>query len=470
MSYVSFDDNDVVIDPKSDTAESDVIVNGSLWFSIWYMTWPLFINMIAISVASFVDIWVAGKLGPDSQAAIGIAGQVWFFMIMLAVALSAGTNALVSRFWGARDTDNAVIAARQSLIFAILFGFVSALIGLLCARPLLAALGASPSVQELGWQYMKYDMLSQLPMTILWVSNSIFRAKGDARTPMIMMVLMMVMIIALDIGLCLWPFKIGIAGIGISWFLASSIGVAISYFWLKSSELGECVRIKAINFSSISMVWLKRLLAIGIPACLNDLSWVGNNFVLLLIFSHMKDPTYCQAAWSIGLRVEEMLCGFPMYALALAAATIVGQNLGANKPERAEEAGWKVAFIGVVMNGIIALALFFGAHFAATLMSNNAVVSSYTYECLKVIAFSEIFVAIWITLGGAMQGAGYTKAPMIATVICLALIRLPLSWYLGVVVGMGPTGVWYSIALSSVLVGLIVAYQFKKGNWKLQAV
>src|SRR5271154_4755288 len=104
---------------KTSSPLDRVIVEGSTWAAIWHMSWPLLLNMLTISVASFVDVWVAGKLGKDAQAAIGIGGQIWFLMVILAVALSAGTTALVSRYWGAKDYEQAIEACRQSLLFSV---------------------------------------------------------------------------------------------------------------------------------------------------------------------------------------------------------------------------------------------------------------------------------------------------------------------------------------------------------------
>jgi putative MATE family efflux protein len=448
----------------------EVITKGSTWAAIWHMSWPLFVNMITISVGSFADIWVAGQLGSDVQAAIGLGGQVWFFFVLLAVALSSGTNALVSRFWGARDLENTIIAARQSLMFSVIFGVSSALVGLILARPTLAFLGASQAVQDQGWEYLKYDMAAHVPFTILWIANSIFRAKGDPRVPMWTMAMVIAIVIVLDLGLCIWPFHIGIAGIGMSWGLAAVLGVAVSFYILAKSEIGKCLDVKEMIKHGMSCEWFVRLMKIGIPACLQDLSWVGGNFVLFLIFALTAYPTACQAAWAVGLRVEEMFGGMPVYALSMAVATIVGQNLGAKQPARAEKAGWQVTMIGAGLNTLVGLSLFFGADLIAHLMSTDPRVIQYSRDYLQVVGLSEPFVAIWLILMGAMQGAGYTKWPSIATIFSLVVFRLPLAYLLTVYLKQGPIGTWFAIAFSSFLVGSIMVWQYRRGTWKHQEV
>jgi putative MATE family efflux protein len=450
--------------------QDDIIVSGSTWAAIWHMSWPGLLNMITIAIASFADVWVAGKLGPQVQAAIGIGGQIWFFMTFLAVALSAGTTALVSRFCGARDHDGAVEAARQSLVFAFLFGFVSTAIGLMLARPLYHWLGATPAVEALGWDYLKFDLLSQVPFTTLWVAHSIFRAKGNPRVPLFVWLVMMILIIALDVGLCLSPLNLGVKGIGISWLVAAVVGLTVDIVLLKRSDLGACVDFRPILRHGLSQEWLLRLLNVGLPACIQDLAWVGGNFVMIIIFAQTIDPTSCQAAWAVGLRLEEMVAGMPIYALAMAVGTIVGQNLGAQQADRAERAGWQCAAIGSVFNAFVGLMMFFFALPIAQLMSHDMTVTLYTQQYLQIVGASEPFVALWLILFGAMQGAGYTKWPMWASTFCLLVLRLPLAWYLTVPLGMVPTGTWFGIAISSTFIGLVAIWRFKTGVWKAQKV
>ena len=448
---------------------NDVITKGSLWAAIWHMAWPLFLNMVTIAVASFVDLYVAGRLGSNVQAAIGMGGQIWFFMVLLAVALSAGTNALVSRFWGEGSLEKTVQAARQSILFAFGFGTVSAIIGLLVCRPLMHLLGASPAVEQEGWDYLKYDLLAQLPFTVLWVTNSIFRAKGSAKIPMLIMMCITAQVIVLDFVLCLGPLHVGIAGIGMSWGIASILGVALSFYILKRSDIGACLDLRTM-FRETSWEWFTRLMRVGIPACVQDLAWVGGNFVLFAVLAHTANPTSAQASWAVGMRIEEMIGGFPIYALSMAVATIVGQNLGAKQPDRAERAGWQVTAVGAGMNTVIALVLFFGADQVAHLMSKDAAVIAYSVQYLKIVGLSQPFVAIWLILMGGLNGAGYTKWPMVASIMVLTVFRLPLAWYLSVNSGLGPLGTWIAISASSTIIGLLFVWRFKTGVWKLQKV
>ena len=448
----------------------EVIVNGSTWAAIWHMAWPLIIQMSTISVASFCDVWIAGKLGSDVQAAIGICGQIWFFMIMLTIALAAGTTALVSRHWGAQDLKTAEEAARQSMIFAFMFGVLSVVSSLLVARPLIKALGATESVQSLGWQFMCIDLLSLLPFTVVWISHATWRAMGNARVPMCNWIFMACVIIILDYTLCIHPFNFGIAGIGTAWLTASILGMTLNLVLLRRTALAKAVQFSSMIKSGLSKEWLLRLLKIGLPACVMDLAWVGGCFALFFIFARTANPTACQASWAVGFRLEEIISCLPIYALSTAVATIVGQNLGAQKPDRAERAGWQVALIGGTFCLVMGTILCVFANPIAQFMSKDPQVIAYTTQYFQIIGLAQPFVALWLILFGAMQGAGYTLWPMWASIVGLILLRLPLSWYLTVDVFKGPIGCWLGIAIAAVALGLVAVWRFKTGVWKNQKV
>ncbi len=448
----------------------DVIVNGSTWAAIWHMSWPLVIQMSTVSIASFCDVWIAGKMGSNVQAAIGICGQIWFFMIMLTVALSAGTTALVSRFWGARDFKTAEEAARQSMIFAFCFGTLSMIGGLIVCRPLLALLGASEEVQRLGWQYMSIDLLSQLPFTVVWITHAIWRAMGNARVPMINWAIMTTIILVLDYSFCIQPFQMGIGGIGLAWFIASLVGMTLNLIFLRKTRLAEAMTFKSMFESGLSRLWLMRLLKIGLPACVTDLAWVGGCFALFLIFAQTENPTACQAAWAVGFRLEEIVSCLPVYALSTAVATIVGQNLGAKKPDRAEKAGWQVAMVGGLFTLVVGIVLFLGAERFSSLMSSDPVVIAYTTQYFQVVGLCQPFVALWLILFGAMQGAGYTYWPMWASIVGLVLVRLPLAWFLTLKFNDGPLGCWLGVGFAAVLLGILALWRYSTGVWKTQKV
>lgn len=445
--------------------EINLLLNGPIWKAIASMSVPMVLNALAISAATFVDAYVAGKLGVDELAAVGIGGQVWFGLIIMAIAVSSGANALVARFCGASDWTQAREAARQSIFVALLFGLVSALVGFLGCDIFLKSLGATENVALLGASYLKIQFIAQIPLTLLWVCHSIFRAKGDAKIPTFIMALVTVSVVILDFALCLWPFKLGIVGVGLSWLIASTLGTLLMFLALKNSDLAPALEISREKPFRVSYAWAQRILRIGLPTCLQDLFWVGGNFGLFLIFARSSNPTALQAAWAVGLRVEDVLAGLPIFALSMGVATVVAQNLGAGKLERAKKVGWQAAAYGAALMTLVGALMFCGSGLMAKLMTDDPLIEKYAREYLQVLGISQPFNAVWLILFGAMEGAGYTKIPMYFFFVCVVLVRLGLAYFLTFGLALGALGAWLAIALTSVVGFSIAIIWFKRGSW-----
>lgn len=454
-------------------AASAVLTRGSTWSAIWHMSWPLTLNMLALAAMNLFEGWIAGRLGADAQAAMGIGGQLWFLFMMMTLALSAGTTAIISRYCGAGDFEMAASAGRQSLLCAVILSGIATIVGWLSCRTILHALGAPPSVVEQGCTYLNMCLMAMVPYTVLWISNSIFRASGDAFTPMATMMLVFGAIMLCEFVLCILPtpgIKLGVAGIGVSWTICSFIGIALNFIKLKRSSLGAVCDLSAAMREGLSLVWAKRFLAIGIPSCLQDLALIGGSLGVFLVLSKTHQPLIGQAAWAAGWRLEETLTLMPMYGLNLAAAAIVGQNLGARMPGRAVSAGWQVMGIGAGVNLLVALAMWLAApHIAASLCATSAIADSCT-EYLRIVCWTEPFFACWRILSGAMQGAGYTRVPMFATVFAFAVLRVSLAALAALVFHGDTNFVWASMATSTVVAGLIMVYYWRRGRWQEQSV
>lgn len=447
-------------------SEINLLVEGPIWKAIASMSVPLMLNGLSISAATFADAYVAGKLGANELAAVGIGGQIWFGMIIMAIAIATGANALVSRFWGAADYPQAMEAARQSIFSAVLFGLVSVLLGVVLSNPLLSVLGADAAVQRLGGLYLPVQFLAQLPLTVLWVCHSIFRAKGDANLPTLIMAFVTVSVVVLDFVFCLSPMHLGIIGIGLSWLVSSSLGCLFMLVALRSGELWQSIEISKTRPFNLSWSWCWRIMRIGLPACLQDLAWVGSNFGLFLIFSLTANPTAYQAAWAVGLRVEDVLAGMPIFAMSMGVATVIGQNLGAKKLKRAEMVGWHAAFYGIVLMCLIGGIMFFAAEPMAKMMTADPQIVVYAKEYLQILGVSEPVTALWLILFGAMEGAGYTRTPMMFSFLCLLAVRLPLAYLLVVPCGLGATGAWLAIALTSLVGAVIAVICYRRGTWQ----
>ncbi len=443
---------------KEQSKQRPPLTEGSTWSAIWCLSWPMLVNMTILSTSNLVEGWVAGRLGSEVQSAVGIGSQIWFFVMMLTLALSAGTTSILSRHYGARDLQSTIVAARQSLFLAAISGCLVSVGSLLAARPILDLFGASQAVTEQAWEYLKYTSVSALPYTILWISNSIFRAKGDSRTPMLTMLFVTSCTIMLDLILCLKPLQLGISGIGVSWFISSSLGIVINFFALKRSDLGDCIDWTQLCKLRIKTHWLSEFLWIGLPACMQDISLVLGSFGIFFILGHCASPISSQAAWSAGWRIEETLTIMPMYALNMAAATIVGQNIGAQKLWRAKICGWQIMLLALIINTFVAITLYFAATPIAAFMTDNSDVQALCAHYLKTVSWTEPFFASWLILSGCLQGAGSTRYPMLVTIVAFDLVRIGLAWYLSIHLGMGAGGTWIAMASSTVVAAIWMIY------------
>lgn len=448
----------------------NVIVEGSMWKAIWQMSWPSLIHTIMVSSASFFDVFVSGTMNSVSQAAVGIFMHIWHFTIIAIIALTSGTTAVVSRFYGEGDRLKTIESAKYSLLFASIFALICTIVGLALTLPILGLLNLSAPLVEESWALIRVELLCTAPVTVMWTVNSIFRATGDARTPMSVMVLMTAMTIVLESIFCLSPIKMGVTGIGLAWLISESLCCLLSLRLLAKSKLGIKLDFGIANNVKEAMSWAKRLFRIGIPACIQDVFWIFANFSIVSIVAHTDNPTVYQAGWTIGLRVEDLLITMPIYSLFISASTIIGQNLGAKNPERAEAAGWKITAAGVAYSVLAASIMYLFAGQIAGCLTEDARAARSAAEYLKINALSAPFTAAFIVLAGAMEGAGYTKVPMYLTFICFCLVRIPLVLYMCFNLAMSATGIWTAIAISSVLTGILTTGVFKLGYWKKQVV
>jgi putative MATE family efflux protein len=453
---------------KQQEAPGNIIVDSSTWAAIWYMSWPLLLNMIMLSVSSFADVWVSGKLGTQAQAAVGVCAQLWFLVLLPSNALAYGATAGISRLWGAGQRSKADTVAWQCMWVSLLMGFCATIFGLLVAPMFLQAQGASKEVALVAQDYLRFYLLAQCPGYVHWICNAIFRARGNAFVPFNIIVVFTVLVVLLELVFCLGPFHLGIAGIGLAWLCAEIVAALLSIVSLKaimsppkfSGAIGDHI--------SQSLVTVFNYVKIGFPAALQECTWFVGSFFLIAILSRLANPTACQAAWTIGIRMEELIAATPLYALMGSARTIIGQNLGAGRADRAEKAGWQLAFIGVAFECVVALGMFFFAGTIAHTMSSDPLVVNYATIFFQVVALSEPFVALWYVLFGAMQGAGYMQVPMWVNVFGMIVVRVSAAALLTTT--MCTTGAWISIAGSSVIAALLAVWLFKRGTWKHQQI
>ncbi len=439
-----------------------VLVEGSLWHAIWIMSWPLLLLMISNALVGVVDVQVAQSFGASAQAAVGIADQIVFLFIAAVLAASIGTNALVSRALGAQELDKAVRMQGQALLFAFLMGTLLTICALLFSSNVMQFFSPDQSVSTLAKPYLVIYALYFVPFCFLCIVNAGFRASGDARTPLLVVLTMTVINVLGDYWFVYGPMRyLGIKGLAIAGFIASIVGAAVAWQRLSKSVLKNSIK----SLLPADYEILTKLIKISTPAALQRVTWTLSVFVLFFTLKHCPNPTAALAAWTIGMRVESFLY-MPMFALGQAVSSIIGQNLGAREVERAFKAGWTVSWLGFFVMFVCGIVLFFGAPALASIMTSDPTANAYTADYLRICALAQPLQAMAMIFNGALQGAGDTRVPMWISICMHWVVRQPLAWLLAITYSLGPQGVWIAMSISSCGSGLLNFWRFQSRAWE----
>lgn len=446
----------------------DTLATGSLWKACWLMSWPLLIATIANSLVGICDLYVAGFLGSSNQAAVGVSEHIGFFAMLLIMGVGMGTTAIVSRYWGEKNYEEAVRFTAQSLLFSFVFGILLSLALMSFGIMSLGFFSNSNETQILARQYLCIYSFYIIPFSIVSVLNAAFRAIGDAKSPLIVVSCFTTLTVLCDYLFVVveWPVAgLGIQGIALAAIISSVSAVVVGVTLLRRSRLAPSFH----HFLPIEPERLKRVVKIGVPSALQRLGWATSLFLLYFILSQCDSPTPALAALAVGMRLEALLF-MPIMALNMAVASIVGQSLGAKKVKRAYQAGTQMAMVGFVALFVLASCMFCLSDSIASWISSDPQTIPHIASYLRIASFCEPFLAIAMILGGALQGAGDTKTPMWITIVCNWVVRLPLAYWLVLGLDMGPSGAWLAMTLSVILSGIITFFCFTNLGWTRQRV
>ncbi|MBS2006511.1 MAG: MATE family efflux transporter [Cyanobacteria bacterium SZAS TMP-1] len=427
------------------------------------MSWPLLLTTIGNSLVSLVDVKVASYLGSSAQAAVGLAEQILFVFLLFVMSVGVGTTALVSRAYGANDTEDMLASAGQSFTLSIMLGLILCALSLATASFALPFFTPSKEVAEIGSSYLTAYSWMLIPFSVTVIANSTFRAIGDSKTPLVIVTCMTVVNIIGDYATVLgnWPVPgLGVRGMAYAALAASILGSILATFFIKRSVVKDCLN----HILPYQPKVIHRISSIGVPSAFQRLGWALSVFVVFFILARCKDATSALAAWTIGMRVESVIF-MPLMALSMAVASIVGQNLGAHEVDRAFKAGWRVTSIGIWMMLAMATCMFVFAHEIASALSNDPNTIAYTTNYLKINSVAEPFLALAQILTGALQGAGDTKPVMWFTIICNWIIRLPFAYVTADMLKLGPDGVWWAMSISVIIQSIMVVWRYQGKKW-----
>lgn len=425
------------------------------------------LEMLMESVFAVVDIFWVSHLGTDAAATVGLTESLLTLIYALAMGLSIGATATIARRIGEQNPDGAARAAVQSIFIALFISAALALIGAPLAPRLLALMGGSPWVIEHGSSFTRVMLGGNVTVVMLFMVNAVFRGAGDAAIAM--RTLWLANWINIVLGPCLifglGPFpKLGIVGAAIATNIGRGTGALFALSRLFRSGGRFEIKRHHLKLEPAIMGRLIRLSATGtFQVFIGMASWIG----LVRIISSFGSNAV--AGYTFGIRVI-LFALLPSWGMSNAAATMVGQALGAKNPDRAERAVWLAGFYNMIFLGLVGLAFILFAPQIIWLFTDIPEVSKYGVDCLRIVAYGFLFYAYGMVLGQSFNGAGDTWTPTIINLFVFWLWEIPLAYVLGVAFGMGPRGVFIAMMVAFSTLAFVSALVFRQGKWKTRRV
>jgi len=441
------------------------LTEGSIVRNIWHLSWPIMIGNLLQNAFNIVDMIFVGRLGPSAIAAVGMSGIILGILFVAIFGIHMGTVALVARAIGAKRKSEAENVAMQSLILGLFCYVAIAVIGHPLAPYILEMLGASEDVIPQGVGYMRVMFLGSFTMILSITLASVLRAAGDAITPLIILAVSTVVNICLDPLLIFgyWGLpELGVAGSAVATVIARGVGVGI-FLWI--FHRGRAIVHLSVANAKVDFSTMQRIVRIGVFSSIQAILRNVSGLILTRLVAIYG--TYAVAAYVVGMRLQ-MIVLMPGFGFATAVATLVGQNLGAEKPQRAARTAWITVVLGagiMVFLGIVYIAF---SRSIIGVFNDHPEVMKTGVVYLRIIASTFGFIGLAIILGRALNGAGDTVSPMVMTAIGLLGFRIGLSLILAQ--KMALMGIWFGIASSSIIQGLMVGFWFSTGRWKLKQV
>ncbi len=436
---------------------------GSIDRAIFLLAIPMVLEMLLESSFAIVDIYFVNKISPAAAAVVGLTESSLTILYSIAWGIAMGVTALIARRAGEKNFLAASKIAAQAILLAIGFSFIISFIGICFPQEVLVLMGASKELAAENYSFTQLMMGSNLVIMLLFVNNGIFRGAGDASIAMRALIIANLINILLDPLLIMGygPFpKMGLMGAAVATTIGRGIGV-LYQLWhlLRGRDLIQLSKFYFIPKIHLIKNILKTSSGAMIQFIIGSCSWI---FLARLIAREGVDAT---AGYFTAIRI----CVFtilPAWGIANAAATLVGQNLGAGHPERAEKSVWRSAFLALLFFAVVSIIFFFfGENLLRIFTSNEAAIKEGT-NCLHILSIGYVFFAYGMVLTQAFNGAGDTRTPTYINLIVFWAFQIPVAHYMSTYLDWGAKGVYIAIGMAEALLALISIYLFRKGRWK----
>ena len=440
---------------------------GSIFKNLLSLSWPMIVNEFLWGVGSIIDmIWV-GKLGSDSIAGVGVAGIIVMLLMSSLFGLITGTMALVARAVGAGDMAGANHAAQQAYVVGGVYAVTLSILGIILAEPLMVLFGLEPNVVHEGAIYLRIQLAGSILMTFWIIGEFIMYASGDGKTPMKISIvargLHLIFAPLLVLGWGIFP-KLGVSGAALANIIAYCGGMILAFWALFGGKTRLKLTLK--NFR-VDLALIRRTVRIGIPSSVSNIQRSLSNMVLLWLIAPFG--TLAVAGHSLCQRIEGIFF-LPGMGLGMASGTLVGQNLGARQPERAEKSGWMASGVvtGIMVIGSLAILLW--AEEIIGIFTSEAELVEMASIFMRIATAGYLVMGFSSVLMQSISNAGDTLPPMIFNIVMMWLVQIPLAWALPKYADMGVLGVRWAIVIGRYVAGLAYIAYFKLGRWKHKIV
>ncbi len=440
---------------------------GSIGRAIVLLAIPMVLEMGMESIFAVVDVFWVSRLGPDAVATVGLTESMLTLVYTAAMGLSIGVAATVARRIGEKRPDAAAETAVQGIAMGLVVAAFVAVLGVSLAPHLLGVMGATPAVTAIGSGYTRMMLGGSATVLLIFLINAIFRGAGDAAIAM--RVLWLANAINILLGPCLifglGPFpKLGVTGAAIATTIGRGTGVLYQLYRLTRGDARVAVRRIHLALKPAIMTSLIRLSGSGtFQVLVGTASYIG----LVRIVSTFGSAAL--AGYTIAIRLV-VFCLLPSWGLSNAAATMVGQSLGAGKPERAERAVWIASGYNMAVLGSVGVLFIILANPIVGLFTHDPTAAPTGALALRTMSFGFLFYALGMVLTSAFNGAGDTWTPTWINLACFWAFEIPLAYVLARVAGVGPFGVFLAITVGYSSFAVVSAVLFRRGKWKLRTV
>jgi len=440
---------------------------GSINRAIFLLSVPMILEMVMESLFAVVDIFFVAKVSTDAVATVGLTESVLTLVYSVAIGLSTAATAIIARRVGEKQLKEAGHAAAQVILVSVVLGVTVGAAGFFCAESILRAMGGSKALIAAGSGFTRIIFASSPAIILLYTLSGVLRGGGDAA------VAMRSLWIANGLNMLLCPLFIfgmgpipamGVAGSAIATTIGRSVGVCYQLYALAKGKGAVQVLVKQLR---VDFPIIRNLLSVAAGGTsqflIGSASWV----FLTRILSDFGPQIV--AGYTIAIRVI-IFTILPSWGMANAAATLVGQNLGANKPDRAETSVWRAAFFNFVFLAVVALIFFVFAGSIIAWFNTDPVTVQTGVSCLRIVCLGYLFFAYGMVISQSFNGAGDTLTPTLMNLVCFWAIEIPLAYLLAKQLNFGPEGVYISVAFSESMLAVIGVILFRRGKWKLKKV